>query len=97
MVSVGIRELKNKLSAYLRRVRAGERVLITDRSVVVAELVPPQSGGERRYPGLEALIAAGRITRASENLSEAYPSLTRIAGDGTATRLLDEERGEDER
>lgn len=41
---VGIKALKNKLSEYVRIAAAGERVLVTDRDRVVAELVPPQSG-----------------------------------------------------
>ncbi len=42
MQTVGIKELKNKLSAYLRAVAAGETVLVTDRGKIVAELVPPR-------------------------------------------------------
>jgi len=54
MVTVGIRELKNRLSAYVRKVEAGDVVIVTDRGRVVAELVPP---GWRRpavsvHPGL---------------------------------------------
>lgn len=41
MKAVGLRELKNRLSAYVRQVRAGEGVLVTDRGQVVAELGPP--------------------------------------------------------
>jgi prevent-host-death family protein len=41
MQTVGIRELKNRLSAYVRKVEAGDVVLVTDRGRVVAELVPP--------------------------------------------------------
>ena len=41
MKTVGLRELKNRLAAYIREVRAGEGVLVTDRGEVVAELVPP--------------------------------------------------------
>lgn len=44
MQTVGVRELKNKLSEYLRRVRLGERVLVTDRGEVVAEFLPPGQG-----------------------------------------------------
>lgn len=40
--SVGIKTLKARLSEYLRLVKAGEKVLITDRDEVVAELVPPR-------------------------------------------------------
>src|SRR5258706_263951 len=44
MKTVGVRDLKNKLSEYLRRVRLGESVLVTDRGEVVAELLPPGQG-----------------------------------------------------
>jgi antitoxin (DNA-binding transcriptional repressor) of toxin-antitoxin stability system len=41
MKVVGIRELKARLSEYLRDVRRGEVILVTDRQRVVAELRPP--------------------------------------------------------
>ena len=41
---VGIKELKNKLSEYVRIAASGERVLVTDRDRVVAELAPPSYG-----------------------------------------------------
>lgn len=41
---VGLKVLKNRLSEYVRLAAGGERVLVTDRDRVVAELVPPQSG-----------------------------------------------------
>lgn len=41
---VGIKVLKNRLSEYVRIAASGERVLVTDRDRVVAELVPPQAG-----------------------------------------------------
>jgi prevent-host-death family protein len=40
VATVGIRELKDGLAEFLRRVRRGERVIITDREVPVAMLVP---------------------------------------------------------
>lgn len=53
MQTVGIRELKNKLSAYVRQVEAGDVVLVTDRGRVVAELVPPGHGARPDiHPGL---------------------------------------------
>lgn len=42
MQRVGIKALKNNLSQYVRAAAAGERVLVTDRDKVVAELVPPR-------------------------------------------------------
>jgi antitoxin (DNA-binding transcriptional repressor) of toxin-antitoxin stability system len=44
MRAVGIKELKNRLSEYIRIAAAGERVLVTDRDRVVAELIAPQAG-----------------------------------------------------
>ena len=40
MKSVNIGTLKNELSAYLRYVRAGEEVIVRDRNVPVARIVP---------------------------------------------------------
>lgn len=40
MATVGIRELRAKLSRYLQRVRQGEIVEITDRGMTVARIVP---------------------------------------------------------
>ena len=40
MRSVQIAELKNKLSAYLNVVRAGEEVIVNDRKVPIAKIVP---------------------------------------------------------
>jgi len=52
---VGIKDLKNQLSEYVKAAAAGETVLVTDRNRVVAELVPPASG-RSTAPG-DALLA----------------------------------------
>jgi antitoxin (DNA-binding transcriptional repressor) of toxin-antitoxin stability system len=44
---VGVKVLKNRLSEYVKAAAAGETILVTDRDVVVAELVPPRQGRER--------------------------------------------------
>lgn len=43
---VNVKELKARLSAYLREVARGETYLVTDRNRVVARLAPPQSTSE---------------------------------------------------
>ena len=40
MKSVNITELKNRLSAYLNDVKAGEEILVRDRNQPVARIVP---------------------------------------------------------
>lgn len=42
-ITVGTRELKNRLSEYLRRVKAGETVIITERGVPVGQIQPIQA------------------------------------------------------
>lgn len=42
MKTAGLRELKGRLSEYVRAVRRGETVLVTDRGEVVARIVPPE-------------------------------------------------------
>ncbi|MBE0431508.1 MAG: type II toxin-antitoxin system prevent-host-death family antitoxin [Dehalococcoidia bacterium] len=40
MYRIGIRELKNRLSFYMGRVREGQHVTVTDRGQAVAVIVP---------------------------------------------------------
>jgi prevent-host-death family protein len=41
MTSVGVRELKGQLSRYLKRVKRGERLAITERGRLIAVLSAP--------------------------------------------------------
>ena len=95
MKSVGLRELKNRLSEYVREVRSGEGVLVTDRGEVVAELISPGPGGdERGVPsGLVALARKGQVTLGAPNNPTVYPKLARLLKRHRATELLNEERG----
>lgn len=91
----GIRELKDNLSAYIRRVEAGERVSVTAHGRVVAELVPPGTGAGRTKAGRwDELLAAGILHAPAESGDpfEDWPDirLTR----GTAAELIDSDRGE---
>ncbi len=63
MKAVGVKELKARLSEYLRYVRAGEPVLITDRGEVVAELRPTAAtyAAPGPDPEIEALVAEGEV------------------------------------
>ncbi len=68
METVGIRELKNKLSAYVRKAEAGDVVIITDRGRIVAEIWPPGHRDGRRpdiHPGLLEMERKGLIRLAT--------------------------------
>src|SRR5262245_26664456 len=96
MKTVGVRELKNRLSEYIREVRAGEGVLVTDRGEVVAEIGPPGHGAvDGSVPrGLVALARRGLVTLGSRSDAKLYPALPRRRRRYRAAQLLDEERGE---
>jgi prevent-host-death family protein len=95
--TVGVRDLKNKLSEYLRRVRLGESVLVTDRGEVVAELQPPgQMQGDPSVPaGLQSLAKRGVLTLGTPAGADLYPLLPRRQGGRrhSVAQLLDDERG----
>jgi len=97
MKTVGVRDLKNKLSEYLRHVRLGESVLVTDRGEVVAELLPPgQRQGDPSVPaGLQSLAKRGLLTLGAPAGTDLYPALLRKQGERrrSVAQLLDEERG----
>jgi len=92
---VGLRELKNRLSEFVRLVRAGEHVQITDRGQVVALLIPSgRAKGGDPAAALAELERRGVLTPPARRGRARYPSLPRIVPAGTARRLLDEDRGE---
>lgn len=97
MKTVGVRDLKNKLSEYLRQVRLGESVLVTDRGEVVAELLPPGLGqSDPSVPaGIQSLARRGLLTRGVPAGTDLYPALLRKQGGRrrSVAQLLDEERG----
>jgi hypothetical protein len=94
MKAVGIRELKNRLSEYVRMVRNGEQILVTDRGDVVAELRQPGAAADTPYPGLVELAGQGKARLGAKNRPDLYPPLDPVLEEGEAAVLLDEERGE---
>ncbi len=88
MTKVGVAELRQNLSRYLRLVERGERLLVTDRNQPVAELGPPPTTGT----ALDRLIVEGRVSRP---LRAGLPEPLELTGDPYAlSRALDEVRGE---
>ena len=68
MKAVPIAELKSRLSAYIQLAHAGEEILIRDRNLPVAKLVPlgaADTGSEEL-----ALAAAGKLALPEEVLDE---------------------------
>ncbi len=92
--TVGIKDLKNNLSAYLREVRKGTRVYVSDREQIVAELHEPgavYTADEDPNPVLAAWARAGIVTLPKRPIAPVSKSPARLPK-GTAARFLDEDR-----
>jgi antitoxin (DNA-binding transcriptional repressor) of toxin-antitoxin stability system len=98
MKAVGVKQLKARLSEYLRLIKAGETILVTERDEVVAELRPARRQREITSDVddvLDQLAASGSVTRASLPKSR-WTWRTEGLGlpAGTATKLIDELRSD---
>jgi prevent-host-death family protein len=82
---VGVRELRQGLSIYLRRVAKGETFEVTDRGRPVAVLAPLPAGAT----AIERLVAAGRATPPLGDLRDLGPPKGRRASQRTSKALLD--------
>lgn len=94
MKVVGIKELKNKLSEYVKLAKAGEIVLISDRGDVVAELRAPSS---RRDPLMDdpwwaEQVRLGHITPAAAPGTPLPPMDGPVLPMADVLRDLDENR-----
>ena len=91
---VGVRELRQNLSVYLRRIEAGETLEVTEHGHPVARLtpLPPQ-----RMSVLDRLIAEGKAFPAKGgNLADLRPPLD-IGPGPTLSEVLQQMRDEDDR
>ena len=94
MKAVPVKELKNRLSHYLREVASGEVVLVTDRGKIVAELRRPSTDIRLDFdPSLEPLAAQGLLVLGLPQDPRAYRR-TRATVGRPSQALLDAERAE---
>lgn len=86
--SVGIRELKARLSAYLRQVKNGGTLIITERGKPVGRIVPIRSSVEEQT---EELAQAGLLAWSGKRLPPRKPVVV-ARGKKTVSDLLLEDR-----
>lgn len=71
MKSVNIAELKNRLSLYLSEVKAGEEILVRDRNLPIARIVPLVRSSDEDAE-LLALAAQGKLRFGEGTLDESF-------------------------
>ncbi|HEX9645331.1 MAG TPA: type II toxin-antitoxin system prevent-host-death family antitoxin [Acidimicrobiia bacterium] len=90
MTSIGIRELRQRASEFLRRVQGGETIEVTDRGRPVALLSPiPDT------PPLARLLAAGDVDEATSDVSDLPEPLELEPGQATPSSVLERLRAHD--
>jgi len=84
---VGIRELRQNLSVYVKRVREeGRAYEVTERGEPVARLTPLT---DRPMSTYERMVADGRITPASEDIATLPPPLPALPGKPVSQVLIE--------
>jgi len=89
METVGIRELKANLSHYLRKVKSGEKIIITDRKKEVAVILP--QGKESADERLLQLIQRG-LAHWSGGKPTGMPSRVQSKGRSVSEAVLEDRR-----
>ncbi len=94
MRSVNIAELKNRLSAYVTFARGGEEIIIRDRNLPVAKLIPFSAGDASDEEMM--LVAAGkmRLPEIPLNIDELLEIRTGRVNSSDAVEALLREREE---
>jgi len=86
--TVGVRELKARLSEYLRQVKQGRTVVITERGKPVGRLVPAGQSLDQR---LQVMIDAGLAEWNGKPLPPTRP-VTKLKGGKSIADLIIEDR-----
>lgn len=92
-MDVGIRELKARLSHYVRAAHEGQRIVVTDRGIPVAVLAPPPvDNRDDLPPALRQLISDGRAAAPTQALP--LSPVTPVRASRSVQAILDEDRGD---
>lgn len=92
MKKTAVANLKAQLSRYLRLVKAGEEVLVTERDVPIAKLVPVRGSGSD-LDALRELEAQGLVQLGSGKLPKEFWKMPRAADpEALARKAVREER-----
>jgi len=87
-MTIGIRELKTRLSSYMQQVKAGATLVITERGKPVGRIVPLSPSVEAR---VQELVQAGLIAWSGNKLVPMAP-VARTRGKRMVSDLLVEDR-----
>ncbi|MGH8246788.1 MAG: type II toxin-antitoxin system Phd/YefM family antitoxin [Gammaproteobacteria bacterium] len=88
-MTVGVRELKSRLSEYLRQVKAGRTIVITERGKTVGRIVPANQSLEEK---MQAMVRAGLAEWNGQRLKPMKPVARVKEGYSVAQIIIDDRR-----
>ena len=84
---VGTRELKSKLSEYLRRVKSGQTIVVTEHGKPIGQIVPVKASVEER---MQAMVAAGLAEWDGHKLKPYKPVATNRGKGQVSDQVVDD-------
>jgi len=86
-IRVGIRELKPRLSHYLKCVKEGKIVTITDRGKAIGRIIPNQQSLQEK---LQTILSSGRASWNGERFKPEKPATRARKGYSMADMLIED-------
>jgi prevent-host-death family protein len=86
---VGVRELKARLSEYLRQVKAGDTLVITEHGVPVGRLTPAGLSMEER---MQVMVEAGQAEWSGKRIAPSKPVARTKKGYSVSEALIEDRR-----
>jgi len=77
MTRVGVRDLRDRLSHYLKLVKAGEQVVVTERGKAIALLVSAERGGTIEVRDFVEFLLERRVCKRGRKLRQDWAGALR--------------------
>ncbi|MEE8584206.1 MAG: type II toxin-antitoxin system prevent-host-death family antitoxin [Acidobacteriota bacterium] len=90
MKTVGARQLKNLLGAYLKQVKEGTAIIVTERGRPIAELRPLEPAATDEESRLLELAALGLVTPRSSTMATDRPEPISIPGKPLSQTVIED-------
>jgi len=92
METAGIKDVKNNLSSYLKRVKTGEDIIITERGKPIARIIRENASDTSLHLALAPLIKKGVIKMPTLNPPQAFAPPLLTPGKSASEMVLDDRR-----
>jgi len=93
MTTVASKELKNRLGRYLRMVRSGEPVQITDHGRLIGCIVPLEdAAASSELAKISRLVSNGELTLGKGNLRRSHKPAKIKPGRSTTEMIIEDRR-----